>query len=42
MFEVEGTNVPFKFVDGITSEENIMFLGAVAQMCIVEGQFVRV
>ena len=29
MFEVEGNNLQFKFVDGTASEDNIMFLRAV-------------
>ena len=29
MFEVEGNNLSFKFVDGKALEKDIMFLGAV-------------
>ena len=30
MFEAEGSNLRFKFVEGTTSEEDIVFLSAVS------------
>ena len=37
MFEAEYSNCPFKFIDGIDLEEDIMFLSAVCTYAFCRG-----